>query len=462
MKDLSAQVLGLSINSCKVNGIEFKNAVTKYDYYEDIFTNYVSGSLVISASSAFQDKLKWSGNETLELEIDKPESQLQNIRIFPLKGKYRIFDIKARKLGNDSNENYYITFCSPSLVLSEQTKISKSYKNKRISDIIKDIATTYLGIPSNIYIEQTLGLRDIVIPKLKPFEAINWLCTQAIADDLPKPLQSGAEYLFWANRDGYRCQSIIKLYKDMVIYRNPFSAAQSGLGRGTTPGYWYGTKNTEQQLGNDTPNWDPYEHILSFEVMNTYDTVESSQRGVYGNRLLALDYLRRTHENADFKYNEYWGYLNSNIKMFKDPQYNDIRPFDTISDSEIGRSVESTIKIYPSTTRQKESEYLQNIGMNPPANYVESFVPYRYAQLGLVSHHRLKLVIPGDPYIAVGYIIRVNFGRTSRQMDDTGEKEDRTLSGYYLITALRHSLDQENQFMTTLEVVKEAKHKPNM
>ena len=147
---------------------------------------------------------------------------------------------------------------------------------------------------------------------------------------------------------------------------------------------------------------------------------------------------------------------------FKDVTYNNIKPFDGPAEQEIDKSIESAIKIYSSTTTQKDSEYLQLVGIDPPSNYPETFVPYRFAQLGLVSHQRLKIAIPGDPFIAVGYVVKVTFPKSNKQIREIGEKEDKTLSGWYLVAAVRHSLNQENQFLTYLELVKEAKHKTTM
>lgn len=487
-------VVGLRVEECTITSstgekLDFKNAVVEYSYFEDIFSNFVSGSLMISDSSAFQNKLKWTGNEILELVIDKPNSEDSKAsgRGIPLGKhevggangskkletiKYRIFNIKSRKLGNDTNENFTIQFCSDALMLSEQTKISKSYKQMKISDIIKDICKTYLNLrvedvkdkngnvilPSQVGIEETFGTRDIVIPKLRPFEAINWLCTQAISNVLPGNLKNGAQYLFWQNRDAYFFNTILfRLYnKEKYVYQNPLIDSNSN--RLDSGGYWYGTKNIEYS----SPQYSQYEQIISFEVMNSYDTMESSQRGMYANRMIALDHVRRMHENADFNYNDYWKHLNGQYDFYKNKKFNAVPAFEP-TNKEVAGSLESTIKIYPSTTNQKDSKYIKSKVPNISANYVENTVPYRYAQMALLGHNRLKLMIPGDPYISAGLIIKVTLTKTSKGLDPTaGNLEDQYLSGYYVISALRHILNQENEFNTVLELVKDSYHPPSL
>ena len=76
--------------------------------------------------------------------------------------------------------------------------------------------------------------------------------------------------------------------------------------------------------------------------------------------------------------------------------------------------------------------------------------------MALFGYNRIKLVIPGDPYISVGRIIYVHFPQAARKPGEEGQKLDRFFTGYYLISALRHKLDQENNYETILELIKDS------
>ena len=69
---------------------------------------------------------------------------------------------------------YVIHFCSDEVVLSEQYRISKSYSNKIVSDMIYDILKNHLKVPDNKLnvrnIEKSKGLYNFVVPNFKPFE----------------------------------------------------------------------------------------------------------------------------------------------------------------------------------------------------------------------------------------------------------------------------------------------------
>lgn len=470
--DYTSQIVsGLEINKCEITSsagtLDFKNVVGELNYYEDIFSNSVSGTLLINDSMGQPIQLSWNGEEKLDLEINKPDGVESN----PLKGTYRIYNISGRNLTRDDNENYIVNFCNEEVVLNEKRRVCKAYKNQYISDIVKDIAVNYLGIKNfpSANIEKTYNKVNLVIPNLKPFEAINWLCTMAISGDSTfgnAGLKGGANYLFWRDRKEYHFRSLNSIFnnvseksagKNWAQYVSPL--AQKGANYGYGSGYWYGMKNVDYP---DNIDWDPYEQILSYQILNTYDPLECHQRGIYGNRLIAVDYVTRERTNSDFNYDKYFDYLNSNVELYK--HYNNSRITNNAVDR-FGKKEtdypESTTKILPSSSvtgndayvKQKDTGGANAFNITP--NYVENTAPYRYAQLGLINFNRLKIVVPGDPYITIGKMIFVHFPQTAK--DDNGEKMlDRFLAGRYLITCVRHILDQENTYVTVLELVKDA------
>jgi hypothetical protein len=455
----SQSVVGLEIHKCEIKAkgktYEFKNAVTEYHYYEDIFINFAHGMLMISDSAAWQNLADWTGDETLTLHIKKPTCKVM------FKGEFRIFNVQGKKLASDSNENHIVHFVSKTVHLNEMIKISRSYKNKKISDIVKDIGKRYLNI--DIDVEPTYQPLDIVIPKLKPFEAINWLATLAIPEKYNN-IKSGAHYFFWESHDPYSGEypkyffwPMHRLFDEYSSSRHFITPLSGSTGGGRGSGYWYGTKNLEDKYYTD---WDEFEQIISFEVLNTYDTAESIRKGMFANRMFSLDYLRRVHKNADFNYNKYWKESLKPLNLYATDYGNSIKSFNS---GEVDESIESTLKLYPSTTRQPINPYviLREADIKP--NQVEHTVPYRYAQLSLMGHNRLKLVIPGDPYMPIGWYIRVHMPRISRSSPKelkSGELEDKYLSGWYLITAIHSVINQENEFQTVVECMKDAYHKP--
>jgi hypothetical protein len=459
----SQTVTGLTVNKCLITSaaasMEFKNAVVEFAYFEDIFTNTVHGTLLINDSSAFPNILSWCGEERLDLEISKP-----GIEDSAFSGTFRIYNISRRHLTKDDNENYLVNFCSEQLVLSEKSRVCKTYTNTKVSDIVKDIAFNYLNITASEFpdsnIEETFGNVTITIPNMKPFEAINWLCTMAIVGDTKFGNHSGpdggASYLFWRNRNGYNFRSLLSIFNTSNInspytstYMHPLANKRNFIG------YWYGIKNIDTPQGSTI--FDPYSQIISYEVLNSYDALESQQRGMFCNRTITVDYITRLYQNNDFDYNNYFNnFLKQKVDLYK--TLNTLPVVSNATDG-FGKSEnqypEGTIKVYTSTTAQANNQYVQQNSPNISANYVENTIPYRLAQLSLIGVNRIKMAIPGDPYITVGKLIDVYIPQTGT--DKNGNKiNDRFLTGTYLITCVRHALDQENEFKTIIEITKDA------
>ena len=72
---------------------------------------------------------------------------------------------------------------------------------------------------------------------------------------------------------------------------------------------------------------------------------------------------------------------------------------------------------------------------------------------------RSKLVLSGDPMLAVGTIIEVELPSNASKKDGSGLNEglfDVYNSGRYLISAVRHVIKADFRYETILEVVKDS------
>ena len=173
-----------------------KMMMVELSYYEDIFKGITSGNILINDSISLIDRLGMSGFDYLKLKFKKTVvSSKESVT----EKYFRIYRISERILNNGETETYTLHFCSEELFLSEQTKISKSYSGKKISEMIYDILSNKLKIDRKyIRMQDTDGLYDFIIPYKKPFEAINWLSNYA------KPIgKDGADFLFYENSEGF-------------------------------------------------------------------------------------------------------------------------------------------------------------------------------------------------------------------------------------------------------------------
>jgi hypothetical protein len=191
---------------------ELKKIMLEMSYYEDIYSFAVSGYITVSDAQGLVEMLQLTGNEFIEVNFGKTKNGANSTDRL-----YRVYKVGDRKpSGNMNSEVYTLYFCSEELILSEQTKISKSYTGTKISDIVSNILVDKLKVDVKqkiVTIEETTGVYDFIVPRLKPFEAISWLSTYARPN---KAGSIGADMLFFETKNGFNYRSLQSMFKDDI------------------------------------------------------------------------------------------------------------------------------------------------------------------------------------------------------------------------------------------------------
>ena len=422
-----------SLDSCKIiTGLgqpyEFKPVLLALNYYEDLYANFITGDLVINDSVGFLSALNFSGNDYLILGFSKPGTDEK------IEKTFRIYKVSNRELTKDQNENYTLHFCSEEALLSEQYKISKSYMNTKVSDVVKDIVLNKLKVDPKkfpaINLEETKNCRNIVIPNFKPLEALNWLCTQAISNDSKT---AGSSYLFFENITGYNFRSIQSMFKEDVY--NFYKYEPKNLTIPDDP--------RMQDLPTEKTN------VLSFEPVSHFDTLNTVNSGFFANQLIAIDTLRLQYKTHDFDYEKY---LASSQKLNKFGLLTSAK--NRLGDT-ANKTYKSLIKMVTTNTGELlESPYIKSRQPDVKDILIETTVPFRTAQLSHINYIKYKIAIPGDPLMTVGRIIDFALPEISRTED--GKDTDKLYSGKYLVTAIKHNINVEGKFTTMVEISKES------
>lgn len=405
-----------------VKTFDVKSILVELSINEDIYNNTMSGYLMVVDASGFIESLQMNGNEFIRITLGKIANNSDNFidRIF------RIFKVAKRNPENDGNtETYSLYFCSEELLLSEQYKISKSYKGKDITSNILDILDTYLKIPRNKVgvIENTYGVYDFIVPNLKPFDAINWMSNYA----RPGPGNVGSDMLFYENKFGFNFRSLQTLFKGTVYNTYSYNPKNYNLTNSS--------KNSDLRIYN----------VMSYEIMDSFDTLGAINQGIFANRLLSVDPLLRRFKVTDFDYGSYSASAKS-LNNF--PVTNNYK--NRFGDA-LNQTPQATYKFVLSNYDQGDSEYIRKNDSVQRDIMAETFIPNRTAQIPLLSYTRIKISVPGDPALTVGRII--NFSLLSKNPNN--REPDDFYSGNYLITAVRHMVTL-NEYKTVLELAKES------
>ena len=411
-----------SLNIITATGIiDLKLIAMELSYQEDLFNNTASGYVLISDSMNYVEALNLNGNEYIQLVFSTTGDTFTQIDKL-----FRVYKMDKRRLeGNMYTVSYCLYFCSDEILLNEQYKICKSYPNQPIYSNVYDILLNELDVPvSKIgIIEQTYGNYDFVIPTIKAFDAINWMSLYA----RPMAGTVGADMILFEDKFGFNFRSLQSLMAGDVYYN-----------------YSYNPKNT-----NPTDLNEALYNVLTYEIMNSYDTLGGISSGAFANQLLSIDILTRTKRVTSFNYGSY---INEATTLNNYPLVNQLQ---NRKGDELNVPSQAVFKLIYSNFQQNSSTYIKDLDKGSIAHnvYAETYIPYRTAQMSLANYTRLKISVPGDSNMTVGKVIGFSLGN----INPNSESPDQFYAGNYLVTAVRHLINfKKFEYKTIMEIAKDS------
>ena len=292
-------------------------------------------------------------------------------------------------------------------MFSDQQLVTQAYKGT-YTDIIKKILVSYLKVPDNKLngvIENTTGIRDIVIPNLKPLDAIEWCAKRAI-DENRSP-----NYVFFENSLGYHFASLSTLVSQKEVFEIRFRA-----------------KNLEE-----TSVIDDLFSPKHYEMINQVDKIKATRDGVNAGTFIGFDPITRKVAARKITYEDHY----SAMRHGNDgPNYS----------ASVNRGGEDSSQAYDSKktvssfgTFRKDSAYIKKYDPSSLSKIEaqEDFIFQRKAIFSNLMNKRMKLVMPGNFQLTSGFNLNVRVPNFALR-DNKEENDDRSLSGRYLIIAARH------------------------
>lgn len=427
------------ITPLKGNGvINLMPFMIEIDLFEDLYSSTISGEIVIQDALGLISGYTFNGTEFLEIQLKKTRDD----GVFYSRN-FRVYKIKKRATGDSNNyEVYTLVFCSEEFLLSEQYRISKSFKGQQISTIISKIFSDYLKVSKNggkpVYIEETMGTYDFIMPNKKLFETINWLSTYAKTSD------SVGDMVFFENSKGYFFVTLSTLFKT-----TPYTT------------FRFDPKNVSVDMNQKLRN------VTDFEVLDFYDTLAATTNGTFANKVITLNVLQRKVNRTSGVFN-YGNYLTISSNLNPNPVINNYKnrhgvtmfemPPVTVPGLEAG-----CLRLSPSNADDKNYEgVIQKNAVDSIANdiNIERYMPNRVARMALANYMRIKVTIPGDPNLTVGKVVNFEtFKIKPTTYSEGGSNSSRELdplySGKYLVTAVRHIV-KNNEYITVMEMCKDS------
>jgi hypothetical protein len=401
----------------KAGNIDISSIYEEINIFDSLFMPVMSGKLLIKDSIGLSGKLIFDGSESLLIDIIKSED---NPDIANFKKAFRIYKQSDRINDGLNSENYILHFVSDELMYSDQQRINQGYENN-YSEIVKRILIDYLKVPANqlggVY-NDTTGIRQVVIPNLRPFEAIEW-CAKRCTDK-----QNSPNYMFYQNTTGYNFASLSDILTKPEILDVKFEP-----------------KNTKDSNGLSEIG-----SARSMEIIAQTDNVEKTRSGINASTFIGFDPITKTIAKKQVGYADHYNTMkhgNENPNVSEIENRDKVKNTEAFSSKKIvasfaaARQYSNYIKKYDPTSISKDDN-------------VEEYFSKRKSIIKNLMNRRIKFTMPGNFQLTSGFNVNVIVPNLAQKEKGTNS-DDLSISGKYLIVGTRHIIGYEKH-ETIIEV----------
>jgi hypothetical protein len=399
------------------SAIDISGLFEEINIFDNLLNSCMSGSVLIRDAIGLSEKLMFDGSEVLKIKINKAADS-EDAHINKL---FRIYKQSNRQNVNMSSETYILHFISDEFIFSEQQVVSQAY-NTTYSTIAKQILINQLNVPTNYFglTEESTGLKKLIIPNLKPIEAVEWCARKAV------DIKGSPNFVFFENKLGFNFVTLSTLLSARSIGTVNFSP--KNLVEDITEEIW-GARNVK--------------------VISQFDFIQNTRAGVYAGKFIGFDLVSRSVGQLDVSYSDNYDIMSHGNKT---------KNLSVISNKNGELNTESFNSKKTLYHYSSDRSLLDHVKTNDPASINNDDDTYRYvmqrqAIFQNLYSQRVQVVLPGNFNITSGLNVILNIPKRAER--DTSESStdqlDKSLFGKYLIVATRHIIKYDKH-----EVVFEA------
>ncbi len=407
--------------------VDFKAAFSEINLYESIYSNSVTGNIVIRDSQNFIQRYSISGQETIAFNVHTPGAEGPN-QIDLKKHPARIFKVSDKIATKEREQVYTLHFSSQELITNARKRFSRALTGTT-SDMARQLLKNkeFIGTSKDCYVEESVGIHKIVFPYMRPFGAITMLATRSESKEYDTP-----GFLFYETHRGYNFRSYESLTHDQ---RTPIPERML-----------FTDMPYARMAGNPAMRDIVFDMstIKEFKIMKTTDLMADTASGMLNSTHYTHDIHTKTWTKTEFDYlNNFDQRLHIDQNEFKTDYNASFGPLysstpetqNGLTTSDFPRSV---IMVSPRTTQ------LHSASASDPRDYDNRSNVWKQKALSnklSTNAIQMEMTVHGNTYLAAGDVIRVNL--TSNEPHNAGDERiyDEYFSGRWLITHCRHVIN---------------------
>ena len=386
--------------------------VLSIDIFEDIFSPFMTGVIGVKDSFDFTNLFPFIGEEYVNIKMYTPSFEEDK----HIDQQFYIYKVTNRLLGGDRTAYYELHFISREAIVDVNKQISKSYSGL-ISDIAKDLFKSQeFGLESTktLNVETTSNRTKFISNFWSPIKCLNYICQSA------QTKSGSADYLIYENRNGMNFNSLEHMYNQQpyveFVYDN-YSREIMKDGR------------TVFNLNED------YKRITEIEVPVLSDYLDRARSGMFASKIITSDITTK----------RYWSKNYDMIEEFNKTTH--LNKFAPVTNNNVRHPNSMIIKM--------SKNYAPFNGFADVSN--AKSIQRRISQLLSAQTTKLNITVPGRTDYTVGIKVYVTLYKVQPISDKetTDEIIDNILSGYYIVSAINHSINR-SKHECTMELIKDS------
>jgi hypothetical protein len=389
----------------KNTSFSITNQVKAIEIYEDMFSPFTTGSIVVQDSLDLINALPFVGEEYLDIKLFTPtlDSGMGDDGI--IQGRYFIYKMSERENVGEKSVIYQLHFISAEAVNDLNVKLSRGFEGK-ISDIIGTLVKDgkMLGTDKPLILEDTKSATKYVSNYWSVVENINFLTKQASNGN------GSATYCFFENRQGFNFVSL-----DYLNEQKPSQVFNNGTANGEISPSGGSSRNIDEDFSK----------LLEFGVPHGFDIIDRVNSGTYASKLISHDMTTKRYKTVHYDY----------LSKFNEGTETRLNKF-PITTPDVAARVNSTI-FNVETANQVFSGFgdVSNIRV----------MQDRTSRMKQAEAFKVHVKVNGRTDYTVGQVVKLNITSPSpTSTSDTPEQtEDKMYSGNYIVSAINHSINKE-------------------
>lgn len=380
------------------------------EIFEDIFSSFITGRLIVKDSQELTNLLPLVGEEVVRLDIHTPTLPDEE----RIKDEFFIYKMDDKTLTAERQMTYTLYFMSKEGIIDLNKKVPKAFQGSP-SDIVEELCTSELfgfGTKKLVYLEDSQNTIKYVSNFWSPTQNIQYVCDHAVNS------YGSPTFIFFENKYGFQFVTLESLYtgspiKQRFIWDN-YTADISRMG------------GSRRDIQKD------YQRVLTLEAPLSFDYIKRLRSGAYGSELITYDIM--THQYVHTSY----------VPTFEDSRH--MNGFPLWSDSVIAS---------PKSVLMRGHNYYNNFeGFSDVTN--NKIIQKRKSILSQAEANKVIISVAGRTDYSAGQRVILEVPKRSQITEQDNDWMDKITSGVYLVSALCHTIGSTQGHGCTLELIKDS------